>query len=163
MKMRVRIELLDHSLVSVAERIHAVQIAAYSQEAVLIGAVDFPPISRTPEDVRSSSEQFFGAYIGSELVGTAGIESGGEARIGIASFVVAPEWHRRGVGRALLHHIMEFHGHHELQVQTAARNLPALALYRQGGFVEALRSFVGAEPLELVALRRPAAKAQSVA
>jgi hypothetical protein len=34
-------------------------MAAYSQEAMLIGAADFPPLSRTLEDVRSSSEQFF--------------------------------------------------------------------------------------------------------
>jgi hypothetical protein len=63
--------------------------------------VHFPPLARALEDVRSSSEQFFGAHVGNELVGTASIESGSEARVGISTFVVAPEWHRRGVGGAL--------------------------------------------------------------
>ena len=159
----IRVQPLDHSLVSVAERIHAVQIAGYTQEAMLIGAQHFPPLARTLEDVRWSSEQFFGAYVGNELAGTASIESGGEGRIGLSTLVVAPEWHRRGVGGTLLHHIMELHGDHEIQVQTAARNFPALALYRRSGFVEVLRWFVGAEPLELVALRRPPAKIPNIA
>ena len=163
MNARVSIEVLDLSSASVAERIHALQFAAYSYEAVLIGASDFPPLARKLEDVRSSPEQFFGAYAGGELVGSAGIEPGGRECIGISSLVVAPEWRRRGVGRALLHHIIELRGDGELQVQTAARNLPALALYRQGGFVEVLRWFVGAEPLELIALRRRPAGAQNVA
>ena len=163
MKVHVDVEPLDHSAASMAERIHAVQMAAYSQEAVLIGAVQFPPLSRTLEEVRSSSEQFFGAFVGSELVGAAGIEYEGEASMGISSFVVAPDWQRQGVGRILLRRILELYGAHGLQVQTAARNVPALALYHQSGFLEVRRWLVGAEALELVRLRRPPAKAQNVA
>ena len=162
-KVQVVVEPLDHSSTSVAQRIHAVQMDAYSQEAKLIGAIHFPPLSRTLKGLRSSPEQFFGAYAGGELVGAAGIEAGGQARVGISSFVVAPKFQRQGVGRAILHHIIELHGHQELQVQTAARNVPALALYRGGGFSEVLRWFVGAESLELVALRRSPQGAQSVA
>jgi hypothetical protein len=43
----------------------------------------------------------------------------------------------------------------ELTVQTGAKNLPALALYSQLGFVEIQRWHVGQESLELVKLHRP--------
>ena len=49
----------------------------------------------------------------------------------------------------------------ELTVQTGAKNLPALALYREFGFVEYRRWLVGSEPRELVKLSKPADHVQS--
>jgi ribosomal protein S18 acetylase RimI-like enzyme len=154
MQVQVVVGPVDHTSASVAERIHAIQMAAYSEEARLIGAVDFAPLSRTLEYLRSSPEKFFVAHVGGELVGTVGIEPGGRGRIGISTLAVIPTLHRRGIGRALLQHIIELNGDQELHVQTAVRNVPALALYQRSGFTEVLRWFVDAETLELVALRR---------
>ena len=157
------VERLDHASEPVAKQIHAMQLAAYSQEAKLIGALHFAPLMRTLEDLLASAEQFFGAYQNGELVGAAGVESGGPTRLGISSFVVAPKVQRRGIGRALLAHIIRLHGHQELQLQTAARNAPALALYGSGGFSEVRRWSVGDEDLELVALRRSPSQPENVA
>ena len=163
MNPTIRVEPIDHSRAAVAERIHAVQMAAYSREAELIGATDFFPLSRTLENLRLSAGQFFGAYIGSGLVGAVGVESGARERIGISSLVVVPQWHRQGVGRSLLHSVLKLYGRSQLQVQTAARNAPALALYGQCGFVEAFRWSVGVPSLELVALIRSPPSAENVA
>ena len=157
------VEPIDPSSASNAERIHAVQMAAYAQEAQLIGVTDFPPLHRTPEDVRSSTGRFLGAYVAEELVGIAGMESEGEADICISSFVVHPAWQRRGVGRVLLHRLCERYRSGVLSVETATRNIPALALYRQAGFTEARRWFVDDGSLELVRLHRRPANAQDVA
>ena len=51
-----------------AARIHAVQIAAYQQEAALLGVSDFPPLARTVEDIMGSRELFFRAFDGEELL-----------------------------------------------------------------------------------------------
>ena len=161
--MQLRFQPVQIASVPVAEHVHAIHMAAYAQEAELIGAVDFPPLSRTVEDLRSSGERFLGAYVDNELVGVAGIEQGDGTNAVISSFVVTPTLHRRGVGRALLQRIIALHNHQELRVQTAARNLPALALYRQNGFLELVRWVAGAEPLELVALRRLPLEPRNVA
>ena len=162
MNLSIRVEPVNHSSVPEALRIHALQMAAYLQEAELIGAMDFPPLSLTVEDLQFSPGQFFGAYIGAHFVGSTSIELRGEGRVDISSFVVAPERHRQGVGRALLRYLTKRHCGDRLEVQTAALNYPAIALYLQGGFVEVRRWLVGARPLELVALRRYPASAQNV-
>ena len=150
----MHVESLDHASLAVATRIHAIQRAAYAQEAALIEAVSFPPLNGTVDAVRSSTDRYLGVRVGDELVGVAGIAPDPEGGFCIASFVVAPAWQRRGIGRALLQHVLEHHAGHALHLETAARNLPALALYRRAGFVEARRRVVGVEALELVRLQR---------
>ena len=155
----MRIELVDHSVMGIARQVHAVQMTAYAQEAKLLGATYFPPLERTVEEVRTSAEQFLGAFIGTEMVGATGIWPDSEGMgMNIASLVVAPPFQRRGIGAALAGKILAEHGSGELTVQTGVKNLPALALYAQTGFVELRRWLVGREPLELVKLRRPATR-----
>ena len=50
------------------------QIEAYTQEAKLIGTLDFPPLSRTVDDIRTSQDQFLVAYAGEQLVGSISVE-----------------------------------------------------------------------------------------
>ena len=151
----MRIERVDHRVAAVARQIHAVQMAAYAQEAKLLGAIDFPPLKVTVEDLQTSGESFFAAFVGDEIVGAVSVEPDGEGRgITIASLVVAPAYHRRGIARALLGRVIASYGDDRLAVQTGAKNRPAAALYAQLGFVETHRSFVGAEPLELVKMVR---------
>ena len=144
-----RIEIVDHTRRDVAVRIHAVQMRAYAQEAALLAAVRFPPLECTVEDVMGDAGMFYAAFAGDELVGALGIASAS-----IDSLVVSPAFQRRGAGRALVEAALARHGHKELFVQTGAKNAPALALYAQYGFIEFERWLAGAEPLELVRLRR---------
>lgn len=156
MESLLRIELVDHSVLAIARQLHAVQMASYAQEAKLLGAIYFPPLERTVEEVRTSAEQFLGAFIGAEVVGAISVWPDPEGMgMNIASLVVAPPFQRRGIGAALTEAILAKHGSVELTVQTGVKNSPALALYAQAGFVELRRWFVDREPLELVKLRRP--------
>ena len=150
-----RIESVDHTKLAIAREVHAVQMIAYAQEAALLGAIYFPPLERTVEEVRSAGESFVAAFIGDQLVGASSVWPDPEGMgINVASLVVSPPFQRQGVGTALIASILATHGEGEMTVQTGAKNLPALSVYARAGFIELRRWFVGREPLELVKLRR---------
>lgn len=157
MRSEYRIEPVDHSVLAIARQLHAVQMSAYAQEAQLLGATYFPPLERTVDDVRTSREEFVAAFLEDEIVGAVSVWPDPEGLgVNIASLVVAPQYHRRGIGRQLLAAVLARLGDGVVTVQTGARNEPALALYAQAGFVELRRWMVGREPLEVVKLYRPA-------
>jgi ribosomal protein S18 acetylase RimI-like enzyme len=143
---------LDHRSREVAQRIHAIQRAAYRLEADLLGVTHFPPLERSAEDVQISLEEFWGASEGEELLGVIGIERLDAAEILISSLTVAPAHHRRGVGRALVQAVLGTRGSCVMVVSTGAKNEPALQLYKQLGFLERRRRLVGLEPVEVVEL-----------
>jgi len=153
----MEIRAVDHRVPEMAARIHAVQIAAYAQEAELLGAVSFPPLRRSVLDVQRSNETFFAAFDQGELVGSVSVEPGEVSdEIWISSLTVDPGHHRRGIGRALVASVLHHYPLGIVCVSTGARNAPALALYAEAGFVEHARRTVGAEALPLVVLRRKA-------
>ena len=155
---------LDQSSDSVARAIHAVQIAAYTQEAALLGVRDFPPLHRTVQDIARSGETYFGVYEGQCLVGALGFSSGSRGiGLNIDSLVVLPGYQRRGVAHALMAEFVAQHRTQDLTVQTGAKNAPALALYAGFGFKEFERCMLGEEQLELVQLRRESERAPGVA
>jgi ribosomal protein S18 acetylase RimI-like enzyme len=134
-----------------------VQMAAYAQEAALLGAKRFPPLERTVQDLESGAERFLAVWAASALVGALGYEPGpGDTGMTIASLVVDPAWQRRGLGRSLVAAALARFADAPVWVSTGALNHPARALYSQFGFVEHSRSFVGPEPLEIIGLIRPA-------
>ena len=148
---------IDHTSEVIARHIRAVQMHAYAQEAELLAAVDFPPLRRTVDDIRSSEEEFFGAYSDDHLVGSISVQSSpGSASKTICSLVVVPPFQRRGVAKQLMEAIQRLYRGHDLVVQTGAKNVPALNLYAQFGFAERERFSVGSEPLEIVVLCRSA-------
>jgi ribosomal protein S18 acetylase RimI-like enzyme len=148
------IRLLDHHDLSVAERIHAIQMAAYVQEAALLGTVSFPPLQRQVVDVQRAEGHFLGAFLDGQLGGTLSVELGSvKHEITISSLTVDPAFQRRGLGRALVAAVIREFAFRSLTVSTGARNLPALGLYAQFGFVEFGRRRVGEEQLEVVELR----------
>ncbi len=152
---KARIEPLDNGDPSVAKAIHAVQMAAYAQEARLLGAQCFPPLQRTQASIRSRQERFLGAFLGKVLVGTLSLEAGDQSNeINIASLVVAPERQRRGIAWRLVARALRDCESRAVTVSTAARNATALRLYTAYGFVEHSRRLVGPEPIEVVKLRR---------
>lgn len=159
-----RVVRLDQSDDSVARAIHAVQLAAYTQEAVLLGVQNFPPLDRTVQDIARSGETYLGVYEGQGLAGALGFSSGPRGfGLSIDSLVVSPGYQRRGVARALLSEFVTQHGTQELTVQTGAKNTPALALYAGFGFKEFKRCSLAEVQLELVQLRRESARAPGVA
>ena len=153
---RCRIEPIDHRSRAMAERIHAIQIAAYSQEARLLGAVSFPPLQRTIADIEGSGEHFLGAYVGAALVGVLALEGDPtSASMVISSLVVLPAFQRMGIARSLLAAVVDSFPSRSLTVSTGERNAPALALYARFGFLEIRRHLAGPEELPLIELRRP--------
>jgi ribosomal protein S18 acetylase RimI-like enzyme len=149
----ITIEPLNPRERAIASSIHSVQLAAYSQEAQLLGVSKFPPLERTVDDVQVSDELFFGASLGGALVGVVAMEaSEGQPRVCISSLVVLPEAQRSGVASALLREVLCRYTQNTLVVSTAAENTPALALYKRFGFIERARSFAG--ELDLVQLER---------
>jgi ribosomal protein S18 acetylase RimI-like enzyme len=148
-------ECVDHTSESIARLIHSVQMSAYAQEAELLGAVDFPPLSATVQDVRTCDEEFIVAYAANQIVGAVSVAPDPEFMgTNIASLVVAPPFQRRGIARRLVAEVLHRYGASTLTVQTGAKNQPALGLYLQSGFVEFRRWRVAQHSLELVKLRR---------
>lgn len=154
-----RLVPIDHRIPAVAQRIHTIRMAAYRQEAELLGVTDFAPLAQTVDDVLASTDTFVGAFEDEVLAGVISVGDDEEGRgLNISSLVVHPARQRRGIGRSLLDAVIASHIDSELTVQTAAANAPALALYRQVGFEAYRHWFVGREPLELVKLSRRAAR-----
>jgi ribosomal protein S18 acetylase RimI-like enzyme len=150
-----RIEPVTQKALPIAQQLHALQMLAYAQESKLLGAIHFPPLACTVDDVRNSIEAFLAAFIGGNMVGAVSTRPDEECLgVNIASLVVRPQFHRQGIGRLLMAKVLAEHYGVGLTVQTGADNLPALALYAQLGFVEIQRWHVGQEPLELVKLHR---------
>ena len=156
MEPTLRIEVVDHRNLLIACQLHAVQMEAYAQEKGLLGALYFPPLDRTVEDVRSTDEVFLAVFVGERVVGSVSVCQDPEGLgMTIASLVVAPQFQRIGIGAALMASVLGSHGSGSITVQTGAKNVPALTLYAREGFIEIRRWFVGREPLELVKLLRP--------
>ncbi len=154
-ELRCELVRLDHRDPTVAARIHAVQMLAYAQEAALLELRHFPALERSVADVQGSAEDFLGAWSGLELLGLLSICKGeGSGAVTITSLVVSPTHQRQGIGSSLLAAALDECAGSTVCVATAARNAPALALYRRSGFVDYRRWAVGAEALELVELRR---------
>ncbi len=157
MKDEVEIGNLNHRQAAIAAAIHEVQMAAYSQEAALLGVEHFPPLDQTPEGIRSLRERFIGAWLEDALVGAISLETAEERDVmNIASLVVSPRVQRRGIARRLLRAALSDCEGRPVTVSTGAQNEPVLKLYEQFGFVEHGRRRVGPERLEIVTLRRPA-------
>jgi ribosomal protein S18 acetylase RimI-like enzyme len=151
----IAIETVDHRDRKTAEKILAIQRAAYAQEAALLQVSVFPPLEREVEDIEHSADHFIGARIGSELAGLMSIERRAESlTLWISSLTVSPAFQRRGVASALLNDLMESGKCDDVMVSTDIRNKPALALYIRFGFVPVGRRVIDDGAFELIDLRR---------
>jgi ribosomal protein S18 acetylase RimI-like enzyme len=155
----MKIEILNHRQPAVATQIHAVLMLAYAQEAQLLAVQNFPPLEQTAANIQVSDEFFLGSFDDQALRGVISVRPDDEpGQISIASLVVHPAHQRRGVARALLTSALQRAAGATFSVSTAAKNAPALALYRQFGFEAyrwgTLQGTAGDEALELVKLRR---------
>ena len=126
-------ELLDHRSAEVAAQIHARFQRSYAVEARLIGATDFPPLRRTAQQIRSSPGAYLGARQGLDLVAVVEYAIEG-SHLDIENLAVDPCYFRQGWGTRLLQALLERVEWRTATVETAAGNLPAVALYEKTGF-----------------------------
>ncbi len=120
---------------TVGGRLLEVQHAAYAVEAEIIGDTRIPPLSETLDELRARPLTWAAAYDGDLLVGAvAWTETADE--VDIDRLVVAPEAHRRGVGRALVEEVTGRAGDRRIVVSTGRDNGPARGLYERLGFVK---------------------------
>lgn len=147
----MRFSRLDHTDPGESERICTVMRRAYAVEAELIGAAEFPPLRRTAEDIRTTEAAFFGCVDGGRLLAVAEVEDAAGPAPNIAGFVVDPDAFRRGIGTALLRHVLGGLDGDRVTVSTAAANRPAIALYEKRGF-EIVRHWLVGDAIEMVTL-----------
>ena len=129
------IQPLDHQNPKVAAHIRGVFQASYRVEAALLGAVDFPPLKRPLEKFVEAPTRFYGFLREEVLAGVIEIELL-PGVTDINSLVVHPSHFRQGIGKALMEFVLVHFQAPCVVVETGVDNLPAIALYRQLGFVE---------------------------
>lgn len=118
---------------AVAKRLHELMQAAYKVEAQLLQIEDFAPLRRTVQKLSTAQSRFFGITDNGRL--HAAIELVVlHAEVYIDALVVAPSQFRKGLGTALLQHVVNRYPGKTFIVQTGKANLPAINLYRKSGF-----------------------------
>ena len=150
------IELLNHSSAEVACQIHEVLQCAYKVEDELVEVKEFPPLWRSAAQVRSAKSRFLGRRIGSELAAVAEYSLKG-SHLGIDSLAVHPRFFRRGLATEIMRSLLDRYDWRTADVETAAKNYPAIALYSKFGFSESKRwkTDEGIEKVQLACGRNP--------
>lgn len=139
---------LDLDEPAVSAEVLRLQRAAYAVEAALIGDDRIPPLHEDEEQLRAAGLQCLGSWCADDtpacqrLAGAVAWVHAGEA-LDVHRLVVDPTQVRRGVGRALVAHLLATHPDLPAVVSTGRDNVPARRLYeglgfREGGTVEAL-------------------------
>ncbi len=113
----------------------ALQRAAYAVEAELIGSDAIPPLRDTAETLVAAGLTWYGSRDVTGLVGAVAVDAG-PGLVDLDRLVVAPRAFRRGVGTALVRHVLDLAGPRRVEVSTGRDNTPARALYARLGFVE---------------------------
>ena len=88
------IRALDQATEAVSNQIHAIFQRSYREEALLVGAEQFPPLLRTKHQIRTATTSFLGSWVESELAAV--VEYAFKApHLSIDSLVVEPKHFRR--------------------------------------------------------------------
>lgn len=126
------IEPLELSDRPTATRILAIQRAAYTIEAALIGFDGIPVLAETLEDLMESAS--FLEWIGIRSEGSIVAAMATRTERGVCDIdrlVVDPAWFRRGLARSLVSTLAD---RRTVTVSTGAANLPGIELYESMGF-----------------------------
>jgi ribosomal protein S18 acetylase RimI-like enzyme len=129
------ISKLDNSNEEVANQIFSVFQNSYKVEAQLIGASNFPPLSRSNKDIKNSKTLFYGFYENECLAGVIEVAKKGK-HLEIDSLTVSPKYFKKGIAGKLIGHVLGVFEFTEAIVETAVANEPAINLYKKYGFVE---------------------------
>ena len=100
---------LHHRDRTQAEELRHLFFEAYTVEAARIGVAEFPPLRRTVEQFQNADSRFWGCRDHDRLVAAAELEQVDEQTMNIAGFAVIPGMFRKGIGSALLGHILSLH------------------------------------------------------
>ncbi|ATD01564.1 GNAT family N-acetyltransferase [Pseudoalteromonas spongiae] len=141
---------LTHSNSDIASHIYAVFQTSYKIEAALIGTDNFPPLSRTPQDIANSNTLFYGFYEGDSLAGVIEITYQ-DNLLEIDSLTVAPEHFRKGIAGKLMEYVLNAFDFTKAIVETALVTAPAIRLYQKHGFNE-FKRFTPSHGIKKVAL-----------
>ncbi len=129
------IKKMNHSNKEVAKTIFTLFQRSYQMEADLIGAVDFPPLSRSSNDIEQASTQFYGFYENDVLAAVIEVEIE-DKQLDINSLTVDPAHFRKGIAGKLIRYVLGLIDFSRARVETAQVNIPAVTLYIKHGFVE---------------------------
>ncbi|MEL7534278.1 MAG: GNAT family N-acetyltransferase [Bacteroidota bacterium] len=134
----MQIETLAHKEAHQAQAIWRLRQQSYQIEADLIEVADFPPLSRTWQEIAASPRLFVGCRFAERLVALAeySIEHG---ILEISSLIVSPDYFRQGYADRLMAYLLALAAWTEAIVDTAQANQPAIGLYQKWGFVETNR------------------------
>ena len=102
------------------------------------------------EEIRSAAGKFLGLRVDSALAAVIEYRLK-DTQLSIDSLVVHPSFFRRGLASHLLRSLFDDNEWRIADVETAAANLPAIALYEKHGFSESGR-WITAEGIEKVQL-----------
>ena len=128
---------LDNANDFIAQQIYTIFQRSYKIEAELIGTLNFPPLSRTRNDIQSSQTHFYGLYIDDLLAGAIELVIINE-RLEINSLTVDPKHFRKGIADKLIRYALTnfIETASTAIVETAVVNEPAIKLYKKHDFVE---------------------------
>jgi ribosomal protein S18 acetylase RimI-like enzyme len=132
----VTVERLQHCRKDTAESIAQLLQRSYQVEAALIGTKNFPPLSRSPDDIQQSKSTFMGLLVAGKIAAVIELEATSGNDIEICSMVTAPEKFKQGLATRLLEEVFTQYPNCNFLVTTGQKNFPAINLYRKLGFVE---------------------------
>ena len=146
------IAFIKHKQIEEAQNIRRLFQCSYKVEALLLGAINFPPLSRPLEEFYNCPNDFVGYYEDHKLV--AAVEMKNEvSSMHIQSLVVDPNYFRKGIARKLIAFVLDHYDAHEFTVETGRDNAPARKLYEGFDFILE-KSYTATEKIIKVRYRR---------
>ena len=142
------IRKLEHSVKVNAEDIRNVFQVSYKIEAKLLGARNFPPLSRSIQSFINSANAFYGFYTNKRLVAVLEMKKEPDSML-IQSLVVHPDFFRRGIARKLIEFILQKFDSNQFTVETGKDNDPARKLYESFGF-QLVKTYIAEENITKV-------------
>ena len=146
------IALIKHKQQDKALDIRRVFQVSYKIEAELLGAINFPPLSRPLDEFYNCSNDFIGYYEDHKLVAV--VEMKNEvSNMHIQSLVVDPDYFRKGIARKLIAFVLDHYHTNQFTVETGRDNIPARKLY-EGFKFELEKTYTAAENIIKVRYQR---------
>lgn len=133
---------------------HDLMMRAHQQEIGHLEAGQSVPSPPSVDEIRAGKGYVLGALADALLIGLVSLGFDDEpGQIAVVSLLVHPQYQRRGVARALMMEAIRLGKGAAFSVVAMAANTPALALYRQLGFMAYRRGTLGTGAVAMVKLR----------